>query len=244
VSSSKPSTCTRSDRLTTRYAIYYAPRPDEALAVFGSRWLGRDVERGAEFERPTVDGLTADLVAAATADPRHYGFHGTLKPPFALAGGRSAEDLLAAVAAFARRQPSFVIGRLKLAVLGDFIALVPHTRSADLDALAADCVRDFDGFRAPADAAELAKRRAARLTPRQDELLAQWGYPYVFDEFRFHLSLTGRLADARREAVWRALGPLTAPLCTDPVPVRDVVIFHQPDRAAPFRVLTRCPLAG
>ena len=105
-------------------------------------------------------------------------------------------------------------------------------------------MREFDRFRAPADAAELAKRRAAGLTKRQDELLMRWGYPYVMDEFRFHLTLTGKLADPMREALSRALASLTAPLCAAPVPVRDIVVFHQPDRGAAFRVLARCPLAA
>lgn len=167
-----------------------------------------------------------------------------MKPPFALADGRSVDELLSAAAAFGRARARFVIERLELRVIDGFIALVPHARSAALDALAADCVRDFDRFRAPADGAELARRRAARLTARQDELLARWGYPYVMEEFRFHLTLTGRLAEPARGAVLRALAPLTAPLCAAPVAVRDIVIFRQPDRAAPFDVLARCPLAG
>ena len=38
-------------------------------------------------------------------------------------------------------------------------------------------------------------RAAARngLSPRQDELLKRWGYPYVLEEWRFHLTLTGRM---------------------------------------------------
>lgn len=212
--------------------------------MFGRHWLGRDVDRGTDVERLQVAGLAADDLAAATADPRHYGFHGTLKPPFALAEGRSVDELLSAAAAFGRARPRFVIERLELRVIDGFIALVPHAKTAALDALAAGCVRDFDRFRAPADAAELARRRAGRLTKRQEELLAQWGYPYVMEEFRFHLTLTGRLAEPVRGAILRALEPLTAPFCTAPLEVRDIVIFRQPARAAPFEVLARCPLAG
>lgn len=132
---------------------------------------------------------------------------------------------------------------MTLARLGGFIALVPEQPSAGLGELAADCVRAFDPFRMPADAAELARRRAGGLTPRQDALLAQWGYPYVMDEFRFHLTLTGKLAEPLRERVWQALVPLTAPLCTAPVVVRDVVVFRQAEREAPFHVLARYPLS-
>ena len=241
---SKLLACTRSDRLTARYALYYAPRPDEALAAFGRRWLGRDVDRGADVDRLSVDGLSPDDLAAVTAEPRRYGFHGTLKPPFTLADGRAADGLVAAVAAFAGRRSTVDLGRLKLAQISGFIALVPRDASAGLNALAADCVRQFDRFRAPADAAELARRRASGLTPRQDEFLTRWGYPYVMDEFRFHLTLTGKLAEPLRSAAWDALVPLTAPLCAVPVEVRDVVLFEQPDRATPFRVVARYALTA
>lgn len=166
-----------------------------------------------------------------------------MKPPFALAPGRTVDELLDAASAFARHRSGFAIEHLELRVIDGFIALVPRDRTPPLDALAADCVRDFDRFRAPADAAELARRRSARLSPRQDELLAQWGYPYVLEEFRFHLTLTGRLAEPMRGTILRVLQPLTAPLCAAPVAVRDVVIFQQPERTAPFHVLARCPLA-
>lgn len=228
---------------TARYALYYAPRPDEPLAAFGRRWLGRDVETATDVEPLRVEGLSPDELGRITADPRHYGFHGTLKPPFALASGRTERELLDAVTEFAHSRPAFVIEALRLAELGDFIALVPAGPYAALSAVAAHCVRDFDRFRAPADAAELAKRRAARLSPRQDELLVRWGYPYVMEEFRFHLTLTGNLAAPLRDTVRATLAPLTAPLCGVPVPVRDIVVFQQPERNAPFRVLARVPLA-
>ena len=61
-----------------------------------------------------------------------------------------------------------------------------------LGRLAAACVRDFDSFRAPLSPEELAKRRAVDLTARQEELLVEWGYPYVFDEFE--MLAPGRLS--------------------------------------------------
>ena len=61
--------------------------------------------------------------------------------------------------------------------------------------MAGACVRDLDEFRAPAGEAELARRRKAGLSARQEALLTQWGYPYVFEEFRFHLTLSGRLPE-------------------------------------------------
>src|SRR5438477_13175892 len=109
-----------------RYALYYAPRPDEELAVFAARWLGRDPEAGRDMEPPRHAELSPSRLSAITTDPRRYGFHGTLKPPFALAAGATEDALLALAASFARQQAPFTISAVKLALLGDFIALVPQ----------------------------------------------------------------------------------------------------------------------
>src|SRR5262249_2220033 len=45
----------------------------------------------------------------------------------------------------------------------------------------------------PLTDADRARRNPARLTPRQRDYLERWGYPYVMEEFRFHMTLTGRL---------------------------------------------------
>ena len=38
--------------MSARFAIYYAPRPDEPLATFARDWLGRDAETGHVSEPP------------------------------------------------------------------------------------------------------------------------------------------------------------------------------------------------
>jgi putative phosphonate metabolism protein len=228
--------------MSGRYAIYFAPAAGSDLARFGDRWLGRAVETGQALPQPVLDGLDADRLQALAEAPRHYGFHGTLKPPFHLAAGCDADDLRRALAAFAARQPTFEVAALRLREIGDFIALAPVDPAPALSHLADACVTEFDAYRAPPDAAELARRHAAGLTPRQAELLARWGYPYVLDEFRFHLTLTGPIADAAERArVARLLGPLVAPLLPQSVPVRELCLFHQLDRAAPFRLIERFP---
>jgi hypothetical protein len=55
------------------------------------------------------------------------------------------------------------------------------------------CVRDLQSFALPLTAEELTRRRKAELSPEQDKLLVDWGYPWVLDEFNFHFSLTGPL---------------------------------------------------
>lgn len=227
--------------MSARYAIYFAPPAGGVLARFGDHWLGRNVETGEPLHQPALNGFDAVRLRDLTEAPRHYGFHGTLKPPFRLADGCDASDLRRALAGFAAQRGAFEIEDLSLEAIGDFIALVPDGPSPALSNLADLCVTEFDAYRAPPDAGEPAKRRAAGLTPRQAELLARWGYPYVLDEFRFHLSLTGPVADAAERArIARLLGPFVAPL-PKPLPVREVCLFHQPDRATPFRLTGRFP---
>jgi putative phosphonate metabolism protein len=228
--------------MSERYAIYFAPMADSDLARFGSRWLGRDVETAKAVPQPVLDSLDADRLRTVTEAPRHYGFHGTLKPPFHLAQGCDVDDLRRAMIGFAGRQAAFEIAALRLREIGDFLALVPADPAPALSRLADACVTEFDAYRAPADAAEVAKRHAAGLTPRQAELLARWGYPYVLDEFRFHLTLTGSIADPEeRSQMVGLLRPLVAPLLAQPVPVRELCLFHQPDRATPFRLIQHIP---
>lgn len=173
----------------TRFAIYFIP-PEGALADFGARWLGWDVARGAAVTQPGQTGLET-----VTAAPRKYGFHGTLKPPFRLVEGVHIETLDKAVAKLASQTAPARSAGLQLAVLGRFLALVPTGDRTQIARVAAACVTELDAFRATPTDAELARRRAANLTPAQDDLLLKWGYPYVLDEFRFHLTLTSALPD-------------------------------------------------
>src|SRR5262245_45817767 len=90
-----------------RYAAYFAPEPGSDLARFGAAWLGYDVTTGKLVPQPAVSGLAAERLYTITAEPRRYGFHGTLKPPFALAPGADANGLHEAVATLARRTAGF-----------------------------------------------------------------------------------------------------------------------------------------
>jgi putative phosphonate metabolism protein len=227
--------------MTSRYAIYYAPDERSDLWRFAASWLGRDPVSGEAAQRPAVDGLDADFVAEATASPHHYGFHATLKSPFSLADGVYAAHLVHALSEFAARRAPFAAPRLELARLGHFLALGLSAPDARMDALAAACVREFDRFRAPPTEDELARRRKAGLDERQQALLAKWGYPYVMDAFRFHMSLTGRLPDADLDRVEAALTPHVAPFCAAPLPVDSVCLYWQKDRQTPFMLIRRFP---
>lgn len=199
----------------TRFAIYYIPSKGP-LAEFGAAWLGWDVLSGFEVTQFDVSGL-ADI----TTTPRKYGFHGTLKPPFRLKDGETADGLANAIGALARTLPPATCDGLKLTALGRFLALVPEGSMDGLRRVADACVRDLDGFRAPASDEEIARRRTSRLSARQDRLLTLWGYPFVFEEFRFHMTLTGRLPEtvlpAWTATLRRYLPDLPAPFVVDQI---------------------------
>ncbi|MEJ8561588.1 DUF1045 domain-containing protein [Yoonia sp. GPGPB17] len=198
----------------SRYAIYYVA-PDGALADFGARWLGWDVVRGCATNQPNVPGL-----GGITTKPRKYGFHGTLKAPFRLAQGKTPQDLEKAVTAMAASQGVTQCAGLTLTTLGQFLALTPVGDTAGLRKLAETCVITLDAFRASPSSAEREKRSVG-LTPRQLAMLTTWGYPYVMDEFRFHLTLSGALdaadIDHWKEIVQQHLPSLPAPFIIDAI---------------------------
>jgi hypothetical protein len=180
-------------------------------------------------------------LAELTDAPRRYGWHGTLVPPFRLAAGVSAAGLLLAAKDWASSQTGFTLA-VEAATLGDFVALRPVSADGDtqMGALAAAALRALAPLRASPAPAELARRLQAPLTERQRELLVEWGYPYVFDEFRFHMTLSNSLSSARDRAAivawWRGqIGQLGA------LPFDGVALFVEPAPGAPFVLWQRVP---
>lgn len=212
----------------SRYAIYFAPDPGP-LAEFGAQWLGWDIEAGQPRAHPDIPGLPQPI-EAITRTPRKYGFHGTIKPPFRLADGCDSDTLLAAAKAACAARSPVVLEALDLTRIGRFLALTPRGDTGELADLAAAMVRELDPFRAPAGEAELARRRARGLSERQERLLQDWGYPYVMEEFRFHLTLTGSLRGNDAEIVSDALAPVLAPMLNGPLAITSLALVgERPD---------------
>jgi putative phosphonate metabolism protein len=228
--------------MTARYAIYYAPSAATPLWDKASAWLGRDAYADAPRERPALPAL-ADLdLDALTADPRGYGFHATLKAPFELAEDATQAELLAAVRAVSGGLAAFEVP-IAPAALGRFLAFRLQASSPEMEALHGLCVREFDAFRRPLSDFDLARRRKAPLTPEQDQRLVAWGYPYVFEDFRFHMTLTGQIRDeALRERVLGVLQDHFAPE-TGRHRFDGLAVFKQADRDAPFTILERADFA-
>jgi hypothetical protein len=135
-----------------------------------------------------------------TREPRRYGFHATLKAPFHLARDADETALIGALPAFCRSIESVPAFVPIVAALAGFIAIVPAAADPAVDRLAAACVTAFDRFRAPMSTQDR-DRRVVGLTERQAGNLDRWGYPFVFDDFRLHLTLTGRLGADRHAVV-------------------------------------------
>jgi putative phosphonate metabolism protein len=231
--------------VTERYAVYYAPRAAEGLAVAAGQWLGISPEGGRLRRQPLVSGVSPERLADITTDPRVYGFHGTLKAPIALIDGVNEREFVDAVGRFAVTLRAVTVPSMVLAELGSFLAMVPAERCTELQDLADRCVVEFDEYRRPADETELARRRASGLTARQDALLLRWGYPYVLEEWRFHLTLSGRIEDAvERAAVMAILRKRFSGFVDRPLQVRDLCVFRQAAPGRPFTVLARFRLGG
>jgi phosphonate metabolism protein PhnN/1,5-bisphosphokinase (PRPP-forming) len=228
--------------MTARYALYYAPETGSAWWRFGCGWLGRCAEGGSAVPRGAIEGIDPATFESLTAAPRRYGFHATLKPPFRLARGASLASLAQALERFCARQTAFRVSSLEVVELDDFLALVPTATDPRIDTLAASCVRGLDRFRALPTADELARRRSGRLSPREESLLNRWGYPYVLDRFRFHLSLSCSLRATPPEAaaaLRRAADTAVAPLARKPPVVDSICIFEEPSPGADLRIVHR-----
>ncbi|QIB33907.1 DUF1045 domain-containing protein [Ancylobacter pratisalsi] len=226
-----------------RYAIYYAPPAQSPLWRFGSSVIGYDAETGEDCTLPELRRFDAERWREMTSEPRRYGFHGTLKAPFRLAAGRSEAELRAVCTRFASVRAPFVCTGVALAVLGRFLALKTVTPCAALDRLAAGAVAAFDEFRAPMSEAEQEKRLRAPLTARQKEYLMRWGYPYVLDDFRFHMTLTGSLDEAERGLAEAELAAHLASSGADgPLIVSEIALYRQEN--GPFRLVGRFPFGS
>ncbi|MBY0335477.1 MAG: DUF1045 domain-containing protein [Acetobacteraceae bacterium] len=222
-----------------RIALYWAPEPDDPLHKAGSAWLGRDAETGATLTQPAIPGHD---IAELTADPRGYGLHATLKPPFRPTG--AYEAVRDAALAFAARTAPFALPPLSVQDLKGFLALRENAPCAPLHALADAAVAALDAWRTPPDEADLARRRKGGLTPRQDTHLLKWGYPHVFEDWRFHVTLTRRLGPEEREAVTAAATRHFEGIARVPRRVTSVCLFTQAAPGAPFLIAERLPLGG
>lgn len=227
-----------------RYAIYFTPERDDPLGRVAERWLGRSAFGGQGSGPMAVGSFTAAEIAFHTAAPRRYGFHATLKAPFRLAEGRSESEMISALDSFAAERRPFTVERVKLARLDGFFALVPDGPSAELNELATEVVTAFEPFRAPLTTDEIERRNPDGLTPAQLKNLQKWGYPHVFEEFRFHMTLTGRVPAAEAQRMEAAIESFFGPLLLEPLEIASLALFVEPEAGAPFHVKSVHAIGG
>ncbi|MFZ2154852.1 MAG: DUF1045 domain-containing protein [Bradyrhizobium sp.] len=220
-----------------RYAIYYAPPPGSDLDRFGAQLLGYDAYSGEDL--PFPDGMLQEVPdwRELTRAPRNYGFHATLKAPLSLAPGRTEAELVAACAAFAATPRAIPVISPVVGSISGFIAVIPTEPPLELKRLAADCVSEFDSFRAPLTESDRTRRNPSQLTPRQREHLDRWGYPYAMEDFRFHMTLTGGLDAERREPLLAMLQNRFSAIGLKTLAIDRIALFRQDKADSGFRIV-------
>lgn len=220
-----------------RYAIYWVPRPDTRLAAFARRWFGSEVETGEQLALREGYGLPDGLVERATASPRRYGIHATIKAPFRLREGAQLNDFINMMGAFCAKRRAPHAGKLKLHRFSRYLVMLPENDTSELEWLAQDCVTHFDVLRAPLTDADRSRRAISN--PKAAAYFEQFGYPDIFDRFKFHITLAGPLEPAELEMVENALRPSLIALTNEPFVAPDLCICGEPGNKQAFRVLYR-----
>ena len=227
-----------------RLAIYFVPDPDTELYQFASNWLGYDIRDAREIPYAKallrINPQHEELVAPA----RRYGFHATLKAPFRLRDGENVEKIVEGLQEFSGRFRKFTVPSLQFRTFSSFTCLVPEIEQTEIKKIADQLVRDFDRFRSPLTQEELDKRMAKKVNARQIDLLRQWGYPYVFDCYRFHMTLTGTLPTdpVKKNEIQQQLRRYFEPVLKQPLCFNTISLVCEPDPKSCFVHVQQFPL--
>lgn len=224
-----------------RYAIYFAPGKVDALTKKGESWLGYSAWSKKDSAPPETE-LAGSEWDEFTSTPRGYGFHATLKAPMRLKEGIEETQFLGAVERYASSARPAVIENAIVGAIGPFLAIIPQTQSAEVTEFAGDVVKAFEEFRAPLRPEEVEKRKKNGLTARQQTYLEHYGYPYIFDDFRFHMTLTGALPENRQDHVKEIATAYFSDLLPGRLAINRLVIFKQDEAGARFHIIAEFPL--
>jgi Protein of unknown function (DUF1045) len=218
-----------------RHAVYYVPPVATLWWKLGSEWLSNSP--GVFDSIPEFRGIDRLRRKQIIRKPAGYGWHGTLVAPFHLRADRTHAEFSERLGTVAAHQRPFEL-EVRAGLLSGFAAILPEpTSTAPIDELAATAVTQFDEFRAPLTLNEYKQRRTSLRDPREIEHLERWGYPYVFDRYRFHMTLTDRLTPPEAKSVltwWNEIVDRLGPL-----PIAEFSWCIQPRPGAPFTIRQR-----
>ncbi|MEP0518775.1 MAG: DUF1045 domain-containing protein [Hyphomicrobiales bacterium] len=217
-----------------RYALYFTPPEDHDLTKAAGAWLGRNAFSGEAIPQNTAGPLSKDDISRMTEAPRRYGFHGTLRAPFYLSPGKDEAELASAVDQFPKSHMPFAMPILKVGRLGPFFALIPDGDTTKLNQFTGEVLKAFEPFRAPLTEIDYQRRNPERLSERQRNYLKDWGYPYIFDDFRFHMTLTGPIPDKEANVIEGVLQEFFADYLTSPLICNGPTLFVEKHAGGPF----------
>jgi hypothetical protein len=168
--------------------------------------------------------------------------HGTLKPSFELSPHTTEQELLTVATLVCRGLAPLKLPALELGEIANIVSLVLEASSVELENFATYCVRAFDGYRRALTPDQEEVFRKNRLTVHQEQMLEHWGYPYVNEEFDFHISLTDPIPDEReRHRVKDVLEGIAAPVLRKPLIMRELAVFKQNGTQESMSVIARIP---
>jgi 2'-5' RNA ligase len=228
--------------MTQRYAVYFSPSADSQLGQFGQRVLCRSATSD---RKPNASSTFSDQARwlRLTEKPAHYGFHATLKAPFELKRSITVDKLTRAVTDFATSQSPIELTSLSPRNLGDFMALTLENEIETLSKFALDCVISLEPFRQVLSDGDMQRRKLHGISSRQESLLLEYGYPYVADEFRFHLTLSDKLSKHDQDYKTWVISEYDKLVVRPPV-LDQIAIYAQTDRQSPFIQVAEFALSG
>ncbi len=207
-----------------RYAVYWVPKRDDALARFGASWMGWCAERGVRRPRTMLAGISIDI-PTVTRQLWLHGFHAVLKAPFCPRDGRGRFSVEHVLGRLSEDSSAFELPRLQLAVVQRRVVLVSTQSCPALD----DLITRIGGAMAALDPAAT-DNGASSTTGRVVQ------FPAV-SAHRFLLPLTDPLDPEAAREVLEALQPIVEPMLAQPRRLHDVALMGDPGGGRPLRVL-------
>lgn len=215
-----------------RYAVYFCPAPASALASLGRDWVSTELAANG------IPGIARARWNALLADVRRYGWHATLRSPFTLSPDVDVAELRQALAAVARAHAPINVP-LRSARLAGFPALRPVGDARAVHALANACVEAIEPLRLPLAEHDF-QRRASGLDAIETHYLGRYGYPYVFERYRFHMTLSAPATIDEERALQRWLSLRASMLPTARIDALTLCVEASP--GAPFEAWERIAL--